>query len=142
MEKRKTSTRAVSFSPPSAWPSSTAQQRARALPRSLARAARSPPSGPASQVGPLAPVRSLPVADTLAPHVIPLLPLFSPVAAAWWPASDHDLGNPIRPDQHGLLHPANLLHHSTTKLELRRPLTDDDGGPQSTVSRENAPPKT
>jgi hypothetical protein len=78
----------------------------------------------------------------LAPHVIPFLPLFSPVAAARWPAGDHDLGNLIRLDQHGLLHPANSLHHPTTKLELRRPLTDDGGEPQSTVNRENVPPAT
>jgi hypothetical protein len=92
------------------------------------------------QVGPLAPVRSLPTADMLAPRVIPFLPLFSPVAAAWWSTGDHDLRNLIRLDQHGLLHPTNSLHPSTTKLELRRPLTNDGGRPQSTVNRENAPP--
>jgi hypothetical protein len=77
----------------------------------------------------------------LASRVIPLLSLSSLVTAAQWPADDHDLGDPTnQPNQHDLLHPANPLHHLTAKLELRRPLTDDDGGPESTVGRKNTPP--
>jgi hypothetical protein len=67
----------------------------RILSLSLARAAHSPPLGPESQDDLFVPVRSLAAADMLAPHVIPFLPLFSPIAVARWLAGDHDLGNLI-----------------------------------------------
>jgi hypothetical protein len=76
---------------PTTWPNSTP-----ALSLALSRAWPAPLHlVQQRQVGPLTPVRSLPAADMLAPRAIPFLPLFSPVAAARWPASDHDLGNLI-----------------------------------------------
>jgi hypothetical protein len=115
--------RAASFLPLSFSAQPDAARAAHAHPRSSLSRSRARPaflrSAQQRLDGPLARARALPDADTPAPHVIPYLPLFPPVAVARRPAGDHDLGSLIRPNQHGLLPPANSLHHSTTKPKHR-----------------------
>jgi hypothetical protein len=99
--------------------------------------------GPASRPS-CARARALALADIPAPPVIPFLRslLLSRALGHVRTAAGRRSWrrSPNQAAQHHLHFTANPLCHTTANLELRRPLTDDDGGPQSTVSRKNASP--